>query len=160
MVTQSLGINTLLQLARKQSHTYLNAAMWSVSSRRALVLLSSNRMRRRISSYLWNPMVALYIGFWSGSRNSSRRATSQLLSPPERRIKPIKAMNSTLSTHLHSFSFAAAAALRPSKLVHFRTSSMMLSLINKSQASFSKTVVEPDAGPGQLLRMLWLLALP
>ncbi|KAJ4918122.1 hypothetical protein JOQ06_029532 [Pogonophryne albipinna] len=38
-------------------------------------------MRRRISSYLWNPMVALYIGFCRGSRKSSRKATSQLLSP-------------------------------------------------------------------------------
>ncbi|KAJ4918202.1 hypothetical protein JOQ06_029563, partial [Pogonophryne albipinna] len=70
-------------------------------------------MRRRISSYLWNPMVALYIGFCRGSRKSSRKATSQLLSPPARRVKPINAVNSTLSRHLHSFPFAAAA-LRPS----------------------------------------------
>ena len=76
IVTQSLGTNTFLQLARKQSHTYLNAAMWSVSSLTALVLLSSNRMRQQISSYLWNPMVALYIGFCRGSRKSSCKATS------------------------------------------------------------------------------------
>ena len=53
----------------------------------------------------------------------------------------------------HSFPFAAAA-LRPSKLVHLRTSSMMLSLMNLSQASFGETAADPGVGPGQLLRML------
>lgn len=79
--------------------------------------------------------------------------------PPARRVKPIKAMNSSLSMLLHFFPFAAAV-LRPSKLVHFRTSSMMLSLMNISQASFGEIAVEPGTCPGQLLRMLWLLVLP
>uniref|UniRef100_A0A0E9Q9L9 Uncharacterized protein n=1 Tax=Anguilla anguilla TaxID=7936 RepID=A0A0E9Q9L9_ANGAN len=35
-----------------------------------------------------------------------------------------------------------------------------MSLMDISQASFGETAVEPGAGPGQLLRMLWLLVLP
>lgn len=79
--------------------------------------------------------------------------------PPAKRVKCIKRIISSSSMLLHSFPFAMAV-LCLSKLVQFTTSSIILSLMIISQAFFGGRALDPGLGPGQLLRMLWLLVLP
>ena len=103
IVTHSLGMKLGLQLSKNNFHTFVNAAMCSVSSLECLVLLSSNLKYLRISSNLPILIAALYIGFCVRSQNSSRAGTSQLFSTPARRTKPMNARSSSLSTALQVF---------------------------------------------------------
>ena len=110
------------------------------------------------SEYLQNLQLTLWpctLGLRRGLPKSTWIGTSQLFSLPARMVNPMEAMSSSLLRFFHSFP-PFVATLLPSMFLHVNNSSNILSVINSFHASIGETVLNPGAGPDQLLSKLWL----
>ena len=111
-------------------------------------------MLNSISSCLRTAIVALYIGFWSGSEKSFRAETSQFFSTPASRINPIKKTNFSVNFFPHFSSCCSySATLQIFALDNFINDIKRYKRF-KIKSTHGVVTLEPLTGPGRSLKTL------